>query len=109
MLIRKHSRLSLGLAAFLLAATNLNAQKENFDISTIQKIRQEGLQDSHVMDITFHLTNASGDRLTSDPAATQLPPEHSKLSACFNIDNGTADHQSFDAVGLPGLQYRTTR
>jgi carboxypeptidase Q len=36
-------------------------------MATIQKIRQEGLQDSHVMDIAFHLTDASGDRLTASP------------------------------------------
>jgi carboxypeptidase Q len=81
----------------------------------------------------------------ADPATMELKPEHSKLSAYFNIDNGTGkvrgiylqgnekvkdiftqwfvpfndmgaktvtisntggtDHQSFDAVGLPGFQF----
>src|SRR5580704_14749115 len=67
MLMRKHSRLSLSLVAFLFLATGLHAQDEKIDIATIQKIRQEGLQDSHVMDIAFHLTDASGNRLTASP------------------------------------------
>jgi carboxypeptidase Q len=81
----------------------------------------------------------------ADPMDMQLKPEHSRLSAYFNIDNGTGkvrgiylqgnekvkdiftqwlspfkdmgattvtisntggtDHQSFDAVGLPGFQF----
>ncbi len=81
----------------------------------------------------------------ADPAVMQLKPEHAKLSAYFNVDNGTGlirgvyqqgneavapifaawmepfrnlgmttltirntggtDHQSFDAVGLPGFQF----
>lgn len=81
----------------------------------------------------------------ADPSKMELLPEHSKLSAYFNIDNGTGrvrgiytqgntgvkdifskwlepfhdlgaktvtvsntggtDHQSFDAVGLPGFQF----
>jgi carboxypeptidase Q len=65
--MRKHSRLSLGLVGFLLLTISLQAQDEKIDMATIQKIRQEGLQDSHVMDIAFHLTDASGDRLTASP------------------------------------------
>jgi carboxypeptidase Q len=65
--MRKHSRLTLGLVAFLLVTANAYSQDEKVDMATIQKIRQEGLQDSHVMDIAFHLTDASGDRLTASP------------------------------------------
>ncbi len=43
------------------------AQGEKIDLATIQKIREEGLQHSHVMDIAFHLTDASGNRLTASP------------------------------------------
>ena len=52
------------LALSLFLSTRIQAQDEKLDMTTIQKIRQEGLQDSHVMDIAFHLTDASGDRLT---------------------------------------------
>ena len=55
------------LALSLLFSSHIQAQDEKLDMATIQKIRQEGLQDSHVMDIAFHLTDASGDRLTASP------------------------------------------
>ncbi|HEY4060845.1 MAG TPA: M20/M25/M40 family metallo-hydrolase [Puia sp.] len=45
----------------------LQAQDEKLDNATIQKIRQEGLEHSQVMDIAFHLTDASGNRLTASP------------------------------------------
>jgi len=45
----------------------LFAQDEKVDNAAIEKIRQEGLQHSHVMDIAYHLTDASGNRLTSSP------------------------------------------
>jgi carboxypeptidase Q len=47
-------------------AVTLFAQ-EKIDINTINQIKKEGLEDSHVMDIAFHLTDASGSRLTSSP------------------------------------------
>ena len=37
------------------------------DAETINKIRKEGLENSKVMDIAFHLTDVSGPRLTSSP------------------------------------------
>ncbi|MEO7924626.1 MAG: M20/M25/M40 family metallo-hydrolase [Chitinophagaceae bacterium] len=37
------------------------------DIEAIGKIRQEGLKNSKVMDIAFHLTDVSGSRLTASP------------------------------------------
>jgi carboxypeptidase Q len=51
----------------MLLSTTLLAQEEKIDLATIQKIRDEGLQHSHVMDIAFHLTDASGNRLTASP------------------------------------------
>src|ERR1700743_61684 len=63
--MRKHACfLVAGLLSLSLAAT---AQDEKIDLNTIQKIREEGLQHSHVMDIAFHLTDASGNRLTASP------------------------------------------
>src|SRR6201996_4074023 len=66
-LMRKYPRLALSLVTSLFLTSGLLAQNEKIDNATIQKIRQEGLQDSHVMDIAFHLTDASGDRLTASP------------------------------------------
>ncbi|MDB5201166.1 MAG: family metallo-hydrolase [Ferruginibacter sp.] len=37
------------------------------DASAMEKIRKEGLQNSKVMDIAFHLTDVSGPRLTNSP------------------------------------------
>lgn len=37
------------------------------DASVIEKIRKEGLENSQVMDIAFHLTEVSGPRLTGSP------------------------------------------
>jgi len=45
----------------------LSAQAEELGNATIQTSRQGGLQNSKVMDIAFHLTDASGNRLTSSP------------------------------------------
>lgn len=62
--MRKHLALAAGL---LILSIRLLAQDEKIDLATIDKIRQEGLQHSQVMDIAFHLTDASGNRLTSSP------------------------------------------
>ena len=37
------------------------------DMQTIDKIKNEGTKNSHVMDFAFHLTDVSGPRLTSSP------------------------------------------
>src|SRR5690242_12973435 len=51
---------SLMLMAFVLFTVAQDAE-------TLNKIRKEGLENSKVMDIAFHLTDASGPRLTSSP------------------------------------------
>ena len=43
------------------------AAQNNPDMDAIQKIRKEGLQNSKVMDIAFHLTDMNGPRLTNSP------------------------------------------
>jgi hypothetical protein len=63
--MRKHFGLLVVGLLFLTVCSQ--AQEEKLDLSTIQKIREEGLQHSHVMDIAFHLTDASGNRLTASP------------------------------------------
>ncbi|MEP6926114.1 MAG: M20/M25/M40 family metallo-hydrolase [Ginsengibacter sp.] len=52
---------------FLLMPSILFAQNEKIDTSVMSQIRKEGLQNSKVMDIAFHLTDASGPRLTGSP------------------------------------------
>ncbi|HEY4336418.1 MAG TPA: M20/M25/M40 family metallo-hydrolase, partial [Puia sp.] len=63
--MRKHARL-LAIGLLFLSVSTM-AQDEKVDMATIQKIREEGLNHSHVMDIAFHLTDASGNRLTASP------------------------------------------
>ncbi|MEO7524573.1 MAG: M20/M25/M40 family metallo-hydrolase [Ferruginibacter sp.] len=46
---------------------NTMAQSETIDQSVLDRIRKEGLEDSKIMDIAFHLTDASGPRLTNSP------------------------------------------
>ena len=64
--MRKHTCL-IAMGLLFLVALYASAQDEKIDMATIQKIREEGLQHSHVMDIAFHLTDASGNRLTASP------------------------------------------
>ena len=41
------------------------SQTEKIDLTMMQKIRKEGLENSKVMDIAFSLTDKSGNRLTA--------------------------------------------
>src|SRR5258705_6308460 len=51
-------------ALIFVSIVSVSAQ-EKLDTDMLNKIRKEGLENSHVMDIAFHLTDASGPRLTS--------------------------------------------
>ncbi|RFM28738.1 M28 family metallopeptidase [Deminuibacter soli] len=63
--MRKMYGIALALCFYL--PQQLQAQEEKVDLATIEKIKQEGLQHSQVMDIAFHLTDVSGARLTASP------------------------------------------
>src|SRR5262249_40927321 len=54
------------LAATLLFISFISAQ-ENPDADMMAKIRNEGTDDSKIMDIAHHLTDVSGPRLTNSP------------------------------------------
>ena len=43
------------------------SQEEKLDMDMVEKIKAEGLKNSKVMDIAFHLTDVSGPRLTNSP------------------------------------------
>lgn len=58
------SRITLGISFFL---TVFVGAQEKADLAAISKIREEGLKNSKVMDFAFHLTDASGPRLTGSP------------------------------------------
>lgn len=48
-------------------SSGVMAQEEKVDLEMTQKIRQEGLKNSKVMDIAFNLTDANGPRLQGSP------------------------------------------
>ena len=52
--------------SLLLFSANVAGQ-ERIDYEAIYKIKLEGLQNSQVMDIAFHLTDVTGPRLTGSP------------------------------------------
>ena len=60
--MKKYFLLIIGFFAPL---SFLFAQPENAEATS--RIRNEGLRNSHVMDIAFHLTDVSGSRLTNSP------------------------------------------
>jgi carboxypeptidase Q len=80
--------LALGLS-FLSVQTR--AQDEKIDMTTIQKIRDEGLQHSHVMDIAFHLTDASGNRLTASPGFNRAAYWAKQQLADWGLVNAALD------------------
>ena len=52
---------------FILVPSIVFAQNEIIDQNIMDQIRKEGLENSKVMDIAFHITDASGPRLTGSP------------------------------------------
>jgi carboxypeptidase Q len=58
---------ALPFILFFVSPLFLLSQTENINKDVMYKIRNEGLQNSKVMDIAFHLTDASGPRLTASP------------------------------------------
>src|ERR1700709_1261779 len=54
------------LIPLLMLVSGLSAQ-ENIDTAMMSRIREEGMNHSHVMDIIFNLTDANGPRLMQSP------------------------------------------
>lgn len=57
----------LRLSLLLLIPITLFAQTEKIDMDMMKRIRDEGMKNSKIPDIAFHLTDAGGPRLTSSP------------------------------------------
>ncbi len=62
----RNFRSSLFISLFVFPSF-LFAQTENINEDVMNRIRKEGLENSKVMEIAFHLTDASGPRLTASP------------------------------------------
>ena len=81
----------LALAGIMVSPVATHAQDEKLDLPTIQKIREEGLQHSHVMDIAFHLTDASGNRLTASPGFNRAANWAKQQLADWGLVNAALD------------------
>ncbi|HSF46078.1 MAG TPA: hypothetical protein VLA58_08700, partial [Chitinophagaceae bacterium] len=55
----------------LILTCSLFAQTEKIDLAVMAKIRNEGLQNSKVMDIAFQITEKSGPRVTNSSGFTR--------------------------------------
>lgn len=97
---------SIVLPAFALAQT------EMIDQAVMTKIRKEGLQNSKVMDIAFHITESSGPRVTNSPGfmraanyaknqLTQWGLVNSKLDPWGDFGKGWELEKSYAAISSP--------
>ncbi len=100
------------LCTFCLCSISIFAQREKLDMEMIAKIRAEGLNNSAVMDIAFHLTDASGPRLMNSPgffraanwAKTKLKEwglENSALEPWGTFGKGWELQKSYIAMSDP--------
>ncbi len=82
----------LTVTLLLSSVAIVNAQKEErIDNDMMQKIRKEGLDNSKVMDIAFHLTDASGPRLTASPGYIRASNYAKKQFADWGLQNSMLD------------------
>lgn len=56
-----------GISVLILFIVTVASGQEKMDLDMMNKIRNEGLNNSKVMDIAFYLTDVSGPRLTKSP------------------------------------------
>jgi Predicted aminopeptidases len=67
------------------------AQTEIIDQHVMSQIRKEGLENSKVMDIAFHLTDASGPRLTASPGFMRAANYAKEQLSQWGLVNATLD------------------
>lgn len=67
------------------------AQQETIDLTMMQKIREEGLNKSKVMDIALHLTDLNGNRLANSPGYAKAANYAKQALADWGIQNATLD------------------
>jgi carboxypeptidase Q len=87
--MRKNTRLVVLLA--LAIPFLVKAQDEKVDLGMMQKIRHEGLDNSKVMDIIFHLTDMSGNRLTNSPGFMRAATYAKNTLAEWGLKNAAID------------------
>ena len=82
--------IQLGCLVALAFPIASNAQ-ENVDLAMMQKIRQEGLQNSKVMDIAFNLTDKSGNRLTNSAGFSRAANYAKETLTSWGVAKATID------------------
>lgn len=65
--------------------------QENVDQAMMQKIREEGLKNSKVMEIAFNLTDKSGDRLTNSEGYMRAANYAKETLAGWGLQNAAID------------------
>src|SRR5580700_6210994 len=75
------------LLPLLFITLGLWAQNEKLDLDMIQKIRNEGLNNSQVMETIFYLTDASGPRLEGSPAFFRAANWAKNKLASWGLEN----------------------
>jgi hypothetical protein len=75
------------LFLFSFSSFSVLAQSNGSDASMMDKIKQEGTQNSKVMDIAFHLTDVSGPRLTGSPGFMRAAQWAKNTLASWGLQN----------------------
>ena len=81
---------SLFLLCLFSFSTAISAQ-EKLDLATIDKIKEEGLKRSQIMDIMFNLTDANGNRLTNSPGYFRAANYAKDKLASIGLTNAALD------------------
>ena len=96
----------------LLILTGLGFAQENIDYEVINKIKEEGLNNSQIEEIAFYLTDFSGPRLTNSPGLktasewaakkmTEWGMENAKLEPWGEFGKGWRFEKSYVAMTKP--------
>lgn len=67
------------------------ASGQEVDAAMVQKIRKEGLENSKVMDIAFHLTDMSGNRLTNSAGFMRAATYAKETLSGWGLENVSID------------------
>ncbi|MEO7530043.1 MAG: M20/M25/M40 family metallo-hydrolase [Sediminibacterium sp.] len=86
--MRKITRFTALLALTIPFAGNA---QEKIDVAMMQKIRNEGLNNSKVMEIAFNLTDKSGNRLTASPGFMRAANYAKATLESFGVKNVAID------------------
>jgi len=82
--------ISLYGSLFLMLSIHAHAQ-EKIDLAMIQKIREEGLNRSKVMDIALHLTDLNGNRLANSPGYTRAANYAKQVLTEWGVQNAALE------------------